>query len=167
MSWTSPSTVTTGQLMTAAFWNQQVRDNFGALAETAAAGDYANSRTFTNTGFLDLDALTGGAGSLSAVSVSLTTGTSAVVAVSGNMANSTAGALTILSYRISGATTQIADNDWALIVESGNAADAYAVSCVSSQLALTPGVNVFELQAAVNTGTGTLSRPHLVVTPIF
>lgn len=31
MAWTAPSTVTTNQLMTAAFWNQDVRDNQSAL----------------------------------------------------------------------------------------------------------------------------------------
>lgn len=41
MAWTTPSTVTTGQLMTAAIWNQQVRDNFGAtgVATVTTAGD--------------------------------------------------------------------------------------------------------------------------------
>lgn len=32
MAWTTPATVTTGDLMTAAFWNTQVRDNMLTLA---------------------------------------------------------------------------------------------------------------------------------------
>lgn len=35
MSWTAPATVVPGQLMTAAFWNQQVRDNDLFLKEAS------------------------------------------------------------------------------------------------------------------------------------
>lgn len=35
MAWTAPATATVGQLMTAAFWNQQVRDNEAYLKSHA------------------------------------------------------------------------------------------------------------------------------------
>lgn len=53
MSWTTPATVVAGQLMTAAFWNQQIRDNAtelrqGGLALTSqAAGDLPYASTAT------------------------------------------------------------------------------------------------------------------------
>jgi hypothetical protein len=41
MAWTAPATVTTGELMTAAFWNTQIRDNLleSAAAKVTTAGD--------------------------------------------------------------------------------------------------------------------------------
>ncbi len=43
MAWTAPATATTGQQMTAAFWNAQVRDNFleTSAATVTTAGDIA------------------------------------------------------------------------------------------------------------------------------
>lgn len=38
MTWTAPATVVIGQLMTSAFWNQQVRDNLAAVRDLAFAG---------------------------------------------------------------------------------------------------------------------------------
>lgn len=56
MAWTSPSTVIAGQLMTAAFWNQQVRDNMLAVI--------GNTSTITTTGTQTALALPTGAGPL-------------------------------------------------------------------------------------------------------
>lgn len=43
MSWTAPATATTGQNVTAAFWNAQIRDNFleTSAATVTTAGDIA------------------------------------------------------------------------------------------------------------------------------
>lgn len=58
MAWTAPSTVTTNQIVTAALWNQQVRDNLLALsthAHTGAAGD--GNDEMTGLDFLNFDDL--------------------------------------------------------------------------------------------------------------
>lgn len=161
MSWTSPATVTTGQLMTAAFWNQQVRDNFSFLTTIDGAGS-ADSRTFTNTGFLDLDALTGGAGTIAAVSVSIATGDTALVTVSAATIQGSGGNA-YLSYKVSGASTIAAD-------VSARTLRALSIGLGASRTdlltGLTPGTNVFELQAMVTGGTGTLTVPELIVQPI-
>ncbi len=70
MAWTTPATVTAGQLMTAAFWNANVRDNFNVLRErevwfSAASGNisvgsgthrayaYEDRTITTNIAYLD------------------------------------------------------------------------------------------------------------------
>lgn len=53
MAWTAPATATTGQIVTAAFWNAQVKDNMleTAAATAAAAGDliYADAANSMGT----------------------------------------------------------------------------------------------------------------------
>jgi hypothetical protein len=125
------------------------------------AGGNGDTRTFTNASFLDLDALTGGAGTVAAVIVSVTTETSAIVVVSANNLSASAGSAS-LTYRVSGATT--------IAAVAGNALRAVGIvgaSKVDYLSGLTPGVNVFELQASVSGGgTGTVSFPELIVIPI-
>lgn len=159
MAWTSPATVTTGQLMTAAFWNQQVRDNMSFLSGTSGVNNTGN-RTYTNTSFLDLDALTGGAGSLTAAIVSVTTGATASVTVAGRM-NNTAGTAR-LGYRVSGAST-IAASTIRCVTTASTSSAAYSWN--GWEDGLTPGVNIFELQASVTAGTGLLAEPQLIVAP--
>ena len=129
-----------------------------ATTVSAARGAAADDRTFTNTSYADLDALTGGAGTISAVAVTVTTGTLVTVTVSGTM--STTGGTVVLSYRISGATT--------LAAATPNGARQTGTGLVSCSFTdvqtITAGVNVFELQAVVvGAFTGRLIAPTLVV----
>jgi hypothetical protein len=153
------------ELVTAALFNTQFRDNLNFLGSTAIANENA-SRTFTNTSYLDLDALTGGSGTISAVSVSLATGTSAVITVGALLANGTLGTSVVLSYRVSGATTLAADDDWGMVLKAAVANDSQQRSYQSHQTALTAGTNVFELQARTTAGTATIDRIFLTVTPL-
>lgn len=122
-----------------------------------------SNRTFTNTSFLDLDALTGGAGSLTAVIVTVTTEATALVMINAERIFNTAG-ITILSYRISGATTLAAADTLRTVMTQNTLATPGAGLIL--QTGLTPGSNVFELQARVNAGTGSLFVPSLIVVPI-
>jgi hypothetical protein len=124
----------------------------------------SGNRTFTNTGFLDLDALTGGAGTLPAVAVTVTTGTRVKVTITANISNATLGAVTAVGYRISGTTTAAAADGFTLFYESGAANDQIQASW-SSVRAVTAGSNTFELQARVTAGTGFLQRPEIIVEP--
>lgn len=126
-----------------------------------------NSRTFTNTGYLDLDALTGGAGTIGAVAVTVTTGVAAIIALGARLANNTAGDLVALTYRVSGATTINASDTNCASYTSYTANAAGSQSKVLYEAGLTPGSNTFELQARVTGGTGTISRIHLVVMPVM
>jgi len=47
MAWTTPGTATAGEVLTAAFWNANVRDNLDVLAPLSAAWT-AYTPTFTN-----------------------------------------------------------------------------------------------------------------------
>lgn len=165
MAWTSPRTWTTTELVTAALLNSHLRDNLNFLASTTSDTE-PNSRTFTNTGYLDLDALTGGAGSITAVSVSVDTGTAAIVCMSAELNQATAGQVTFMSYRISGATTVAASDTWAAYLHSPSASVGGTPTRVRRHTGLNAGTNVFEVQARVSGGTGTIAKIDLTVTPL-
>ena len=49
MAWTTPGTATAGEVLTAAFWNTQVRDNMVELAPLFTGfTDYSATQAFTN-----------------------------------------------------------------------------------------------------------------------
>lgn len=166
MAWTTPRTWTTSELVTAAIMNAHVRDNFNYLASIDEANDLANSRTFTNTSFADLDALTGGSGSLAACAVSVVTGTRALVHICAASVSSSGTGTTALGYRISGASTVAASSTLALRT-SGVAAELVGATRTHLVEGLTAGTNVFELQAVTAAAnTGTLTSPQIIVEPL-
>lgn len=126
-----------------------------------------NSRTFTNTSFLDLDALTGGSGTITAVAATVTTGTRALVTISAQLQNDTLNAVSLLSYRVSGATTVAASDDWSALARAAVANDATTVTRSRIHTGLTAGSNTFEVQARVTGGTGTILRIDLTVVPLL
>lgn len=126
------------------------------------ANSLGGDRTFTNTGFLDLDALTGGAGSVAATIVTATTGTTCLLHFSCVAASNSAG-VTILAYRVSGATTIAASDS---IASRTASVGLTALSFSQLLTGLTEGSNVFELQARVTAGTGRLLGCTLIVESI-
>jgi hypothetical protein len=142
--------------------NTHVRDNLSYLKGTQVDSDTGAGRTFTNTSYLDLDALTGGAGTLTAVSVSCDTDTLAIVHVGAEMTGPTTGNI-LLSYRVSGATTVASSDTWAF--NHSSAGIVIQAGITTYQSALNAGTNAFEAQARVTAGTGTLSRVWLEVEP--
>jgi hypothetical protein len=52
MAWTTPGTATAGEVLTAAFWNENVRDNFNALN---TVGFLMGSASSTQTGSANTD----------------------------------------------------------------------------------------------------------------
>lgn len=136
----------------------------GSAPVWRAAGAVENNSstfTFTNSGYLDLDAVTGGTAG-SACSVTATTGTRALVMWRANFSNDTANTVNYVSYRVSGATTQTADNDRSLSHESSGTNNLMAAASFDF-VALTAGVNTFELQAACSGGTAAVNRTELFV----
>ena len=125
----------------------------------SAAGN-STAFTLTATSFTDLDALGG-----EAISVTTTTGTAALVMMHARVSNATAGSLTYVSYSISGATTAAAGVGKALYFESSSANDVAAFG-YADYVALTTGVNTFELQGQVNAGTGTIQYTEITVVPL-
>lgn len=146
--------------------NTHVRDNLTFLTTVDEANDLANTRTFTNTSFLDLDALTGGSGTLAACAVSVVTGTRALVHMCAASVSSSGTGTTALGYRISGATTVAASSTLALRT-SGVAAMLVGGTRTHLVEGLTAGTNVFELQAITTAAnTGTLTAPQIIVEPL-
>lgn len=148
----------------------------GAGAALVSTGTAPVWRAFTNmtgdasyvggttTSFADLDSpLTPGWGGTS-VAVTLTTGTQAAVHYGVAYAsNATGGSITILNYRVSGATTDAAANDRDQQHESSAANDRGNLGGMRRHGSLTAGSNTFTLQARVSAGTGTISYPWLAV----
>ena len=140
--------------------------SLGVKGIEVADDSEANGRTFTNTSYLDLDALTGGAGTITAVSASVVTGTRALVMFSAEVGNDTVGQGTKISYKISGATTVAADDTWYAFHNTATGAGESVVGRSLVHGGLTPGTNVFEVQAKVSANTGTISKVYLVVIPL-
>lgn len=87
--------------------------------------------------------------------VTVTTGTRALVWFAAQMANSLANTVTQCSVAVSGATTIAASQTDDLYNDGLGANNANRASVMHLFDALTPGVNTFKLQYRVNTGTGT------------
>lgn len=143
------------EVVTAAKLNQAV--------VITGANHIGGTRTFTNTTYLDLDALTGGAGTLNPVAVTVVTGTTAKITVCAVLSNNTIGSITLLAYRISGATTFAADDQRSVRLVAPTVAykGTHTFSMVHG--GLTAGTNVFELQARVTANTGEVVHPTLTV----
>ncbi len=112
--------------------------------------------------FQGLDSVNWGSGT--AASVTVTTSNQARVDVHSRLQNDTAGALTSLSYAVSGATTSAANDIQGISFES-SAANDRAQFGGWSYITLTAGSNTFALEAKVSAGQSTLTRPRIFVTP--
>ena len=137
----------------------------GGLIVGGQAG-HSDNRTFTNTSFLDLDALTGGSGSIAAVSFSITTAEAgrALIMLGCQFGNDTLGAIGTLGVNVTGATTQTANDALSFRYESSAANDICMASYVWP-LTLGSGTTTFELQAKTSAGTQTIDNPRIVVIP--
>jgi hypothetical protein len=149
-------------------WNAGVRDNLNATAPAIATAsgrlivtDGANSitervvdqavvttsQTTTSSSFTDL--------ATPGPTVTVTTGTMALVWFAAQMSNSVSSTVTQCSVAVSGATTIAASQSDDLYNDGLAAGNANRASVVHLFEGLTPGSNTFKLQYRVNTGTGT------------
>lgn len=182
MAWTAPMTAVSGSVYTAAQFNQFVRDNLNETgpAKAATAGSYfavdgvnsiaertpsglldTDSGSTTSTSFTDLDAP-----ALAGPSVTVTTGSSAIVVVHGTMSNSGAGA-SRMAYDISGASTvAAADNRGVGIFGVAGTGLVAGTTVLHAAGSLTPGSNTFTAKYRVSSGTGTFSSRRIAVFPL-
>lgn len=122
------------------------------------------SVTFSNTTFNDLDVL-GENVFTRGVAVTVDTGTQALVVVSANVLRNTDANQTLLSYRVSGATTNAADAQKGAR-SAASTQDSHTFHILED--GLNPGSNTFELQARVTAGAGGhIIHPALVVVPLW
>ncbi|MFI1197688.1 hypothetical protein ACH4T9_31130 [Micromonospora sp. NPDC020750] len=179
MAWIAPMTAVANSVFTAAQFNAHVRDN---LNETAAAKATSAGRIFVATGPNALAERQVGSATvtnaqtttstlwtdLSTVgpTVTITTGTTVIVALSCLMSVSAAGSNSQMGVAVSGASTIAANTDDAVIAESSAANDLYQVSYVFPITGLTAGTNTFTAKYQVGiSGTGSFSRRRIVVFP--
>lgn len=178
MAWTSPMTAVANAAFTAAQFNTHVRDNLletapgkatesgtyftgngaNAIVERKVGLDFKTSTTETTTSTSYTDLATTGP------TITVTTGTRAIVVISARMENNTAGQGCFVGYDISGAHTEAATDVNSLIFESDSAGQAMAASHVTMHT-LTAGSNTFTAKYKVDGGTGSFSRRKIVVMP--
>lgn len=172
-------TAVANSVFTSAQFNTHVRDN---LSETAPAKATTAGALFVATGTNAIaERAVGSAGvattqttsstlwaDLGTVgpSVTITTGTTVIVALSALMWNNTAGSNAQMSVAVSGASSIAANTDNAVIAESPGANDLFQVGYVFPLTGLTAGSNTFtaKYQAGVS-GTASFGRRKLVVFP--
>jgi len=180
VTWSTPLTGVSNATLTAAQWNASVRDN---LLETAPAKATAAGRIFVTTGAnaiaervptsVGVGATEGTASTtytdLTTVgpTVTVTTGTSALVAITSGMAQSAVGGYCNASVAVSGAST-IAPGTNVLNFRSGAANQQLVASHFSQMTGLTPGSNTFKMQynAGSASGTATFFNRNLLVIPL-
>jgi hypothetical protein len=171
-------TAIAGSVFTSAQFNQYVRDNLNATAPAiaSAAGQIfvsdgvnsiqprtpttayiATSATTTSTSYGDLSDTAG-------PTVTVTTGTQALVALYAAMVNSVAANNTLMSFTVSGASSVGAADNFAIGGNTGTVGLRYGnVFLVTG---LTAGSNTFTAKYKVNGGTGTCVDRRLTVIPL-
>lgn len=125
---------------------------------TAAAGaTVATSQTTTSTSYTDL--------ATSGPSVTVTTGTTAIVIVSAKMSNNNNYPDTFMGFAVSGASTVSASDANAAVHKSGNWGGGSRTACIVLT-GLTPGSNTFTAKYRVASDTGTFSDRTITVLSI-
>lgn len=176
MAWTTPMTAVAGAALNAADFNTHIRDNLnmtgpgvataegrwlvGSASKTLAERDIQEAIVTTNestgsTAYTNL--------STSGPSLTLTTGSFAIVSLYGQLVNATAAnGACAMSFEVSGATT-IAADDAQSIVTDGLTVDNGHYLGVSHGVTLTPGSNTFTCKYKAGSGTAWFSNRRLVV----
>lgn len=181
MAWTVPMTFIDNTVLTAAQLNTNLRDNFletipakatnnggaGAgyfivqgphqIAERGIGYAEVNtSQTTTSSSYTNLSTV--------GPSVSVLTGTKAIVIFSAEMGAPAGGIECGVAPEVAGATSIPADDDRALVIAAGPGS-RNAASYMAVYTELTPGINIFTLKYMVSQQTGTFLNRHLWVMP--
>lgn len=179
MAWTAPMTAVASSVFTAAQFNTFVRDN---LLETAPAKATTSGSLFVGTGVntiaeripakqrVGTSETTGSTSytdlATAGPTVTVTTGTDALVLTTCTVADSASGTNTYSSYAISGATTVAATDDRSIFMTTAAANQGMRASVAYFEDALTPGSNTFTAKYRVISGTGTFGNRMLTVIPL-
>lgn len=179
MAWNSPLTAVANTTLTAPQWNLFIRDNLNAqgpgvavtaahwlvttglnslICRTAFISIVSASETTPNLGFEDLDT--------PGPSVSVTCGDKALVTITAQISNTTAGSGGRAAIDMSGATVREAAKLNSISARSGTASDTFRLSWTSLYKPLNPGDHVFgaKYQATVS-GTARFSDRVIAVLP--
>lgn len=178
MSWSSPMTAVANEIFTSAQYNENVRDN---LLETAPGIATTAGRRIVSTGIhelgeRDIDEATvvtsEQTSSTSFVdlttvgpSVTMTTGTYALVMFTVRMHNTVDNGAVFVGCRVSGATA-IGPQSHQWLSSDGVPANSPKRFGIATLYTLTPGSNTFTLEYAVTTGTGDFALRNIIVMPL-
>ncbi len=179
MAWTAPTTAVAGSVFTAAIFNASVRDNLnvtavgiatsaGRLIVTTAAKTVTERNPDT-----DAIATSQATASLTYVNlatvgptVTITTGTKAMVILGCASSNSIVGNSGRMGIDLSGATTSAVSDTNSIEVTSGNASDAYQLSWVTIYNPINAGSNTFQAKyKAINAGSASFSNRVVSIMP--
>lgn len=178
MAWTSPATAVANEIWTSASWNSNVRDNMletmPGLATTAgstfvtqdvrqlveripdhenAVGSFTSAATTYST---HMDGPT----------VTVDTGTTAIVYFVARMSTSAANAEVMVSVGVSGPRNIAPSDDWRSMVSGVPGGSVNRVGASHMFINLRPGTNTFYMANRVSAGTGTFAHRTLVVLPL-
>jgi len=184
MAWTAPMTAIAGGIVAAADFNTYVRDNLNATEAALAAnpggffvatGLHAIAERVFTTNVVDAQETRASStyGDMATVgpSVTVTTGTKAIVVQGGRIGDNNAASgnpSNKMSWAISGATTRAAADDWAagiVAVGNGNGPLIYTSRWYVAT-ALTAGSNTFTAKYACSSGTMTAQYRSIHVLPL-
>lgn len=192
MAWTAPLTATTNATFTAAQFNTHVRDNLlcteAALAPSTSSDSHGyHTAHFVGTGTNAIaarrmasdDANTAEYGTTSSSytnlssygpSITVTTGTQALVMISAAFANDTSDAYAAASFEVSGASTVAASDEWAIETDgiAGTASSGDNMprrSRYKFVTGLTAGSNTFTMKYRQSGGKGWFNQRAICVWP--
>jgi hypothetical protein len=178
MAWSVPLTAVSNATLTASQWNASVRDNLleTGPAKVTAAGQYlvstaanalatrvpqvatvATSENTTSTSYTNL--------TTPGPTVTVTTGSMALVFVSAKIVQSTATASVFQSFAVSGATTVAADDRFGTEWQPEGANRSSRGTSALMVTGLTSGSNTFTQQYRVSGGTGSFALRQISVLP--
>jgi hypothetical protein len=184
MAWIAPMTAIAGGIVAAADFNTYVRDNLNAT-EAAIANDaggffvatglHAIAERVFSTDFISASETRASStyGDLATVgpTVTVTTGTKALVVQGGRIGDNTAAVgnpSNKMSWAVSGASTIVATDDWAagiVAVGNGNGPVIYTSRWYLAS-GLTAGSNTFQAKYACSSGTSSFQYRSLHVLPL-
>jgi hypothetical protein len=178
VAWTTPPTLTDGQVLTGAhtqIWRDDLNETAPAKATTAgrifvttganaiaertiSTAAVATSQSTASTSFTDL--------ATAGPAVTATTGASALVIVSSDLGSDTASAFAQASYAVSVATTIAATTDRGLQFRAGIANQSVRASYAHLETALTPGSNTFTMKYETSSGGGNATFTNRRITVV-
>lgn len=178
MAWTAPITAVASTAFNASDFNSSVRDNLletlpgkatasGNFFVTSAANamvqrsldtaTVTTSQSTTSTSYTDL--------STAGPSVTLTTGTKAIIFFSAGMAQNTDNAAAFMAPEVSGASTVSAADSRAIQLDGVRANQTMALGC-ATLVTLNAGSNTFTLKYKAGSNTATFNNRKIAVWPV-
>lgn len=178
MAWTAPMTAVANTAFTAAQFNTYIRDNLletaparattvsgyfvtsgaNAIAERyTASATVPTQETLTSTSYTDL--------ATPGPSVTVTTGTRALVFITALMGNNGTNSLSAASVAVSGASSITESDVWCLSTDGLTSSNYLRMTAAKLFTTLTAGSNTFTMKYRVGSGTGTFGDRDIAVVP--